>query len=215
MAATMIVTRKITFGAGIVVGAAGLYFGLCVTRLLPSHAAIACKIAPPVPPPTARLLADDDYHLLLQHPLHPPISSANPEELRDTFSSPRPGGKTHEALDIPAPRGTPVHAFDDGIIARLVVSQKGGISIYQLDAGETYCYYYAHLARYANRLRVGMTVKHGDVIGYVGTSGDAPANGPHLHLSITRVRGELWEGAPINPLPLLLAISDDIAVETN
>lgn len=197
-------SRLIIFAIGLGVGATSSYLGLIVARGISVPAPIICKIAPPKPSWAAP--RDDDYDRLMRHPLTPPITDADPNELRDTFSTPRPGKKTHEAIDIPAPRGTPIHAFDDGVIARLAVSQKGGISIYEVDDEGTYCYYYAHLGRYANRLRAGMKVKHGDVIGYVGTTGDAPPNSPHLHLSISRVEGQLWEGAPINPLPILLAI---------
>jgi peptidoglycan LD-endopeptidase LytH len=201
-----------TFGAGLVLGAGGLYLALATDHLIPVQAAMVAPrppVLPVAPPPAPTRVADDDVHLLLQHNLAPPILRVDAAKLQDTFVSARPGGKTHEAIDIPAPRGTPVHAVDDGTIARLTVSKTGGISIYQLDPQGAYCYYYAHLARYRNRLRAGMKVKHGDVIGYVGTTGDAPANGPHLHLAISRVAGELWEGAPIDPYPLLLAISPD------
>ena len=211
------VTRMVAFGAGLVVGAGGLYLCLRAEHRFPQVTASAqAAEAPMIPAPPVKA-ADDDFHRLMLHDLASPISGMKPETLEDSFASPRPGKKTHEAIDIPAPRGTPVHALDDGVISGLYVSAKGGITIYQTDRDSVYCYYYAHLARYANRLHEGMTVKHGDIIGYVGTSGDAPANGPHLHLAITRLgaTGQWMEGAPVNPYPLLTALSGDFLEDSN
>src|SRR5262249_26101592 len=98
-------------------------------------------------------------------------------------------------------------------IRKLSVSARGGITIYQFDTDAVYCFTYAHLDRYANRLKEGNLVKHGDIIGYVGTTGDAPANGPHLHLALARLGPEKnwWEGAPVNPFPILTAIAVSVS----
>jgi murein DD-endopeptidase MepM/ murein hydrolase activator NlpD len=133
-----------------------------------------------------------------------PIAGLSVKSLHDTFSEMR-DGHAHEALDIPAPRGTPAHAADEGNIAKLFRSKKGGITVYQFDDSQTYCYYYAHLDRYAPGLREGMLLHPGEVLGYVGTSGDAPPDAPHLHFAAFRLGPEKnwWQGTPLDPLPLL------------
>jgi len=133
-----------------------------------------------------------------------PIDGLAPGALRDTFGATRVAGE-HEALDIAAPRGTPVRAVDDGRIAKLFRSVPGGITVYQFDPTERFAYYYAHLDRYADDLREGASVHAGDVIGYVGTTGNAPPNAPHLHFAIFRLGPERrwWRGTPINPYPIL------------
>ena len=83
--------------------------------------------------------------------------------------------RRHEAMDLLAPRHTPVVAVEAGIIARLFNSKAGGITVYQFDPTTSYAYYYAHLERYADGLEEGATVTRGQVLGYVGTSGNAPA----------------------------------------
>ena len=104
-----------------------------------------------------------------------------------------------------APRNTPVLAVEDGKIAKLFTSKQGGLTIYQFDPTETYAYYYAHLERYADGLKEGMVLRRGQVVGYVGTSGNAYRAGPHLHFAIFRLTPEKrwWDGAPINPFPVL------------
>ena len=111
------------------------------------------------------------------------------------------GGRAHEAVDILAARNTPVHAAEDGSIAKLFYSKAGGNTVYQFDPAGTVSYYYAHLERYADGLREGQPVKRGDVIGYVGTSGNAPANTPHLHFAVFQLGPDKrwWKGRPIDP----------------
>jgi murein DD-endopeptidase MepM/ murein hydrolase activator NlpD len=130
-----------------------------------------------------------------------PVEGVKPEQLTPQFDEPRGGSRRHEAIDILAPRGTPVRAVDDGTIARLFVSKQGGNTIYQFDPTATFCYYYAHLDRYAEGLTEGAPVRKGQVIGYVGTSGNAPKNTPHLHFAIFRLTDakHWWEGTPIDP----------------
>ena len=113
-----------------------------------------------------------------------PIQGIAGSDLRDTFNETRPGGKRHGATDILAARGTPIHAMADGSIRKLFLSKAGGNTIYEFDETQTYCFYYAHLERYAPGLTEGMQIRRGDVIGYVGTTGDAPPGTPHLHLEI-------------------------------
>ncbi|PWT87667.1 MAG: endopeptidase [Acidobacteria bacterium] len=129
-----------------------------------------------------------------------PVRGLKRENLRDSFSEARTG-HIHEAIDILAPRNTPVYAVEDGTIARLWYSALGGITIYQFDPQKEYEYYYAHLEKYAPDLKEGQEVKKGQIIGFVGTSGNAPKDTPHLHFSIYRLTEQRhwWEGTPINP----------------
>ena len=135
-----------------------------------------------------------------------PVDGVDSGDLRNTFSEAR-GSRTHEALDIIAPRGTKVRAVEDGRIQKLFTSQAGGLTIYEFDPTETFAYYYAHLDRYADELREGQTVQRGDVIGYVGSTGNASPDAPHLHFAIFRLGPERhwWKGEAINPYPILSA----------
>jgi murein DD-endopeptidase MepM/ murein hydrolase activator NlpD len=128
-----------------------------------------------------------------------------PEQLRDTFQEARSEGRVHDAIDIPAPRGTPVLAAADGRIVKLFESQRGGTTIYQLDPDNKTVYYYAHLERYADGLAEGHFARRGEVIAYVGDTGNAGAGNYHLHFSILIVSDpkRYWDGTNINPYPLL------------
>jgi peptidoglycan LD-endopeptidase LytH len=108
-------------------------------------------------------------------------------------------------MDVLAPRNTPVLAVEDGTVARLFLSEAGGITIYQFDPSDTYVYYYAHLERYADGLKEGAPVERGQVIGHVGTTGNAPRDTPHLHFAIFRMAGEKkwWQGTAIDPYAVL------------
>jgi murein DD-endopeptidase MepM/ murein hydrolase activator NlpD len=134
-----------------------------------------------------------------------PVSGVSPEKLVRSYHDARSGGREHEALDILAPRNTPVVAVEDGSIAKLFVSKAGGNTVYQFDPGREYAYYYAHLERYADGLREGESIHRGQVIGYVGTSGNAPKDTPHLHFAVFRLTPEKhwWEGTPIDPYDIL------------
>ena len=134
-----------------------------------------------------------------------PVDGVSADQLTPQFSDTRAGSRRHEAIDILAPRHTPVRATDDGTIARLFLSKAGGITVYQFDPTEQYAYYYAHLDRYAEGLREGQRVRRGDLLGYVGTSGNAPEGTPHLHFAIFRLTADRrwWEGTPIDPYPIL------------
>jgi len=129
-----------------------------------------------------------------------PVEGIAPNTLRDSFTEGR-AGHLHEAVDILAPRGTRVLAVDDGRVAKLFNSVRGGLTVYQFDPDETYCYYYAHLDGYVPWLEEGALVRKGAVLGYVGTTGNATKDTPHLHFSIFKLGPERrwWEGTPINP----------------
>ena len=149
------------------------------------------------PPPVEPL---QNQHLLI------PVEGVKADDLRDTYTDRRALGRTHEAIDIMAPRHTPVRAADDGTIAKLFNSRGGGgLTIYQFDPSETYAYYYAHLDGYVAGLHEGQIVHRGETIGYVGFSGNASPDAPHLHFGIFRLTAEKkwWKGDPVNPYPLL------------
>lgn len=135
-----------------------------------------------------------------------PVAGVKPTQLQDTYSQPRGAERMHEALDILAPIGTPVYAVADGKIAKLFTSKPGGLTIYEFDPGEKFSYYYAHLDRYAADLKEGQQVKRGELIGYVGTSGNADPAAPHLHFAMFELGPEKnwWQGKPVNPYPLLV-----------
>ena len=134
-----------------------------------------------------------------------PVAGVKASALKDTFNDARGSERLHEAIDIQAPLGTQVFAVADGKIAKLFNSKPGGLTIYQFDTSERFAYYYAHLDRYAADLKEGMTLKRGDLVGYVGTSGNADPNTPHLHFATFELgpQKQWWKGSPINPYPLL------------
>jgi murein DD-endopeptidase MepM/ murein hydrolase activator NlpD len=135
-----------------------------------------------------------------------PIYGTNSERLKGSFYEMR-GKSRHEAVDILAPRNTPVLSVEKGKIARLFLSKAGGKTIYQFDPSEKYTYYYAHLENYAQDLHEGDQVRKGQILGYVGTSGNAPANTPHLHFSISILGKDRrwWEGLAIDPYEVFKA----------
>ena len=171
--------------------------------------------ATPVPPgravattgePTISAAApplDAAIESLQRRDLRVPIDGLDIDRLKGGFTEHRAGvgGHTHDAVDMLAPRNTPVHAVEDGTIAKLFFSKAGGNTIYQFDPAQQFCYYYAHLERYADGVRDGLHVSRGDVIGYVGTSGNAPPGTPHLHFAVYELTPEhrWWQGQPIDP----------------
>ena len=138
-------------------------------------------------------------------PLIIPVAGIRPDQLTDTFSDSRSEGRTHDAIDIMAPADTPVLAAADGQIIKLFSSERGGTTIYQLSADQKMIFYYAHLARYADGLTEGKQVRQGELMAYVGDTGNAGAGNYHLHFSIAIVSDpkRYWEGTNINPYPLL------------
>src|SRR5436190_6494604 len=163
--------------------------------------ALAWKAAEIPPPKTHTLPAS----VSIENAITIPVAGVQRTALKDTFSDPRTG-HLHGALDIMAHRGTPVLAAVDGTIRKLFTSRAGGITIYEFDVPESMNYYYAHLDRYADGLREGMKVRRGDVIGYVGSTGNAPANAPHLHFAVSVLppTKEWWKGEAIDPYPILM-----------
>ncbi len=133
-------------------------------------------------------------------PLRVPIDGVTVDSFKGGFAEHR-GNRPHEAVDILAPRGTPIHAVENGRIAKLFLSKRGGVTIYEFDPEERLCFYYAHLDRYADGLHEGQTVAQGDVIGFVGTSGNAPPNTPHLHFAVFELNPghHWWQGRPVDP----------------
>jgi murein DD-endopeptidase MepM/ murein hydrolase activator NlpD len=163
---------------------------------------IASPVAPPpvaaTPLPAATTRARE---LKLAMPLPGLVAT----QLRDTFGEARGGERAHEALDIMAPAGTPVLAVADGHVEKLFTSVRGGLTIYQFDPTGRFAYYYAHLQRYAPNLAEGQALKQGQVIGYVGSTGNADPAAPHLHFAVFELGPERqwWKGTPINPYALL------------
>jgi murein DD-endopeptidase MepM/ murein hydrolase activator NlpD len=158
------------------------------------------------PPPlavangTVPVLQDPDA----PRPMIIPVAGIDRSAMRDTFDETR-GDRRHEAIDIMAPRGTPVIATDDGVVKKLFTSVPGGLTVYEFDPDQRFCYYYAHLDGYAAGLHEGQLLRRGEVLGYVGTSGNAPKNAPHLHFALIRLDPDRrwWKGTYVNPYPLL------------
>lgn len=134
-----------------------------------------------------------------------PVQGIGSGQLQDTFTDARSEGRVHDAIDILAPTGTPVIAVADGTVEKLFNSERGGLTVYQFDPNGTYCYYYAHLERYADGLAEKQAIKRGQVIGYVGSTGNADPAAPHLHFEIHRLGPEKqwWKGEVLNPYPVL------------
>ena len=154
-------------------------------------------ITPQTPSPTPT----SDLARLRARNLSVPVLGFSASQLTDNYTQQRAGGAEHEALDIMAPRGTPVVAVDDGRIAKLFLSKPGGITLYQFDPSGEYAYYYAHLDSYADGIAEGGKLLKGDVIGYVGSSGNASPDAPHLHFAIFKlgIEKQWWRGTPVNP----------------
>ncbi len=162
------------------------------TATAPSAPAPSPAVPTPVQAPGAALLL--------------PVAGVAPNQLTDTFTAARGSGRRHDAIDIMAPRGTPILAAAEGTVEKLYFSNGGGgITVYVRSPDRRWIYYYAHLDRYAPGLAEGQQVRPGTVLGFVGSTGDASPDGPHLHFAVNAMApGERWwEGTPINPYPLL------------
>lgn len=147
--------------------------------------------------------ASDEYLRARQIAL--PVAGADMSKVDDSFSEPRDGGRVHRAIDILAPRGTPILSADDGKILRMTTSNLGGISMYAVDPEGRLVYYYAHMDRYNDAMSPGRGIAKGDTLGYVGTTGNAPKDTPHLHFQVMRwpADGKYWNGDPIDPYEAL------------
>jgi peptidoglycan LD-endopeptidase LytH len=163
---------------------------------IPAHRAASDE---PVPPLGSAPAAHSGRLLV-------PVAGVRPEELVDTYSQARSGGRRHDAIDIPAPRGTRVLAAAGGSVLKLFRSEQGGITLYQLGTDRRTVYYYAHLDRYAPSIAEGMPLRQGETIGYVGDTGNAGAGNYHLHFEVSTTRDptQYWGGTPANPYPLLV-----------
>ena len=151
-------------------------------------------------------ISADDYNYLRERHLRIPVANAKLERIPDSFEDARDGQRRHHAVDIMAPRGTAVLSADDGHVLKLRQGGAGGITIYAVDPKSRFIYYYAHLDRYRKGISEGDVVEKGDTIGFVGTSGNAPPDTPHLHFQVTRMPadGKWWMGIPVNPRPLFV-----------
>ena len=159
------------------------------------------------PRPTGPLptgVSHDDYEYLRRRALLIPVANIPLSRIPDTYNDARDGKRVHRAVDILAPKGTPVLSTDVGYILKLRMGGSGGITIYAVDPDDRFVYYYAHLDRYRKGLMEGQRLQKGDTIGYVGTSGNAPRDTPHLHFQVTRMpqNQHWWEGVPVDPRPL-------------
>lgn len=232
----------LTFVAGIILGAGGLFVYL---RQIPQDAPVANTVvlAPAVPAPAPATAAPDPAAAALPAapvvatdltevdlPLRPaqqdlpvmsevassaatapagkltiPVEGIKLSQLSDNFDQPRGKERHHEALDIMAPKGTKVIAAADGKVVKLFNSKPGGLTVYQFDPTEKYAYYYAHLDRYADGIKEGSMLKRGDLIGYVGVTGNSDPKAPHLHFAVVELtpKKEWWKGTAINPYPML------------
>jgi murein DD-endopeptidase MepM/ murein hydrolase activator NlpD len=168
----------------------------------PSKSITKDRLPAMVAAPGVTSASDAPLHISL------PVKDLTASDIQDTFDQVRgKEGRTHQAADIMAPRGTPVLAVNDGKIVKLFLSKPGGNTIYQFDPTEQYCYYYAHLDHYADRIAEGAIVHRGDAIGFVGSTGNADPSAPHLHFEIHQLDAEKrwWTGTPINPYQYLVS----------
>jgi murein DD-endopeptidase MepM/ murein hydrolase activator NlpD len=229
----------LTFLAGIMLGAGGLFVYL---RQIPHDAPGVAVVAPVTTPapagsadplaaslPSAPVVSTDLTEVDL--PLRPsaqemplptdvasasggaaapgklmiPVEGMKLAQLSDNFDQPRGKERHHEALDIMAPKGSKVLAVADGKVVKLFNSKPGGLTVYQFDPTEKYAYYYAHLDHYADGVKEGTMLKRGDLVGYVGTTGNASADAPHLHFAVVELtpKKEWWKGTPVNPYPMM------------
>lgn len=170
---------------------------------------LPAEVAPVPPPPAARgdtlpISPAEGELAQLRAALVVPVAGVAAADLRDSYTEAR-GRRSHEALDILVPRGTPVLSATDGRLTKIHESAAGGRMVYAADASDRFILMYAHLDRYADGLVEGMPLRRGQVIGYVGTSGNAAPGTPHLHFAIARGRPSTtwWRGTPVNPYPLL------------
>ncbi len=150
-----------------------------------------------------RTMTDAEY--LKSRELMVPVHGVSRRQLRDTYSAPRSGGRAHQALDIMAQKGTRVLSADDGTVIRVTENSLGGKVVYVADSHRRFVYYYAHLDKWVYPLQEGQRVKRGELLGSVGTTGNAPKDAPHLHFQLMRLtdQARYWAGPPVNPIPYL------------
>jgi murein DD-endopeptidase MepM/ murein hydrolase activator NlpD len=185
----------------------------CARQVLSTAPAPAARVparsAVRTPVPTrGPLSSSETVNYILGRGLLVPVAGVAVSQLSDTFDEGRDGGRVHRALDILAPRGTPVLAADGGRVLRVRPNALGGNTVYTTDPEGRVVYYYAHLDAYQPGLTEGATVARGDVLGIVGTTGNAPKDTPHLHFQVMSMPadGKYWDGEAINPYPLFLLL---------
>jgi murein DD-endopeptidase MepM/ murein hydrolase activator NlpD len=161
------------------------------------------------PPRRGQDVTPEDLAYLRSRKLIVPVAGISAAKIPSSFDEMR-GARRHNALDILAPRGTPVLSADDGTVAKIDTSDGGGLSLYIAGPRDRFIFYYAHLDAYRRGIAEGMRVGKGDTIGYVGTTGNAPPNTPHLHFAIALADEDKrwWKGTPLDPLPLLRLAED-------
>jgi len=166
---------------------------------------VATATAPPQEEPTPTNNSGTSPAPGISFKLAIPVAGLKPAQLRDTFTEARTEGRVHNAIDIIAPRGAQVLAATNGKIVKLFNSVRGGTTIYQSSADQKWILYYAHLDRYADGLTEGRVANQGELIGYVGDTGNAGAGNTHLHFAVWSVTDpkRYWDGININPYPLL------------
>ena len=152
------------------------------------------------PAPSIRAARPDSAGMLVI-----PVQGVTRDRLRDTYSHARGLGRRHDAIDIEAPRGTPVLSVAASVVMKLFQSDRGGTTLYALAPDQRTVYYYAHLDRYADGMAEGRRLRAGEIIGYVGDSGNAQPGDYHLHFEISTTADpkKYWGGRPVNPYPLL------------
>lgn len=203
---TIVVTATVTSAAWIVAGGLGLAPWTGKPTKQPVAAAPAVQQVPGgrgagAPPAAASPGIPASSAALII-----PVAGIKPEQLTDSFDEVRGGGRKHNAIDVMAPAGTPVIAAANGTVEKLFVSKAGGNTIYVRTPDRLAIHYYAHLQEYAPGLHEGQGVRQGEVLGKVGSTGDANPAAPHLHFQILRTSAaqRWWEPAtPVNPYPLL------------
>jgi uncharacterized membrane protein len=177
------------------------------TRASNSVVAAALVDVPPLTPSGTETVTVDDL-ALLRSEITMPLAGVDPATLRSNFAERRGGGtRQHSALDVMAPRRTPVQSAATGRVLKLFTSDAGGLMVYAADSSERFILMYAHLDGYATGLRDGAPLTRGQVIGYVGSTGNASPNAPHLHFAIARSADvRRWsKGQPIDPVAVLQA----------
>jgi murein DD-endopeptidase MepM/ murein hydrolase activator NlpD len=200
---TAAITATVTSGFWIIAGALWLRPFVAPTGAPTAQASEPVVLTSPSPgamPTLATALRQSASGLVI------PVTGVGPEQLLDTFTAARSGGRRHDAIDIMAPFGTPVVAAAAGTVEKLFRSDRGGKTVYIRSPDRTTIYYYAHLDRYAPGLAEKKPVKRGEVIGTVGFTGNAAPQGPHLHFEIqpTTAGSGWWQHGPqLNPYPLL------------
>ncbi|AXA91490.1 M23 family metallopeptidase [Massilia sp. YMA4] len=162
------------------------------------------EVVPPAPVSPAATSVDMNVKPAIGQ-LLVPVAGVSAKELTDTYNQPRGNERRHEALDIMAAKGTPVLAVADGKVVKLFNSKQGGLTVYQFDPSEKYAYYYAHLDSYAPDLKEGQQLRRGQMVGYVGVTGNSDPNAPHLHFAIFELGADKnwWQGTPVNPFPYM------------